>query len=342
MSRVLVTGASGFVGRHLLTQLEADSSVHSVVVLVRQKKQWAAMAWTAKLSKVVLLEGGLHDTERWQHDPVLDGLSCVFHLAAMVAHNRRQRSQVFHVNVDGSVNVAIVAKNRGCRLVYVSTSGTVGCFKQPGKTADEGADYIGNRVGGWPYYASKIEAELRLLAMAEQGLDLVVLRPPIMLGPGDHRYRSTGLLLKFLGRKLPMVIRGGFPMVDVRDAAGAMLQASKLDSPQRIYHLPGEEPTIDQLFAELERISGVKAPTLHLPASIVLVIARLDEWLGLRVRGEPLGLVPDPVVIEMGTSYWGLRSLYAERDLNFKPRTASKTLEDTVAWLQQYPPSEPH
>ena len=339
MSRVLVTGGSGFVGRHLLQHLEADDGISSVVVLMRNPQAWADLSWASALSKVQLLQGGLDDVASWQDDPLVAELDGVFHLAAMVAHNRRERDEVFHVNVDGTMSLAAVAKQKGCRFVYVSTSGTVGCFKTPDQQVDETADYARQQVSGWPYYASKIEAEIKLLAMADQGLDLVMLRPPIMLGPGDHRYRSTGLLLKFLNRKLPMVIRGGFPLVDVRDAAAAMLQAFKIEQPKRVYHLPGEEPSIDELFAELERISGVKAPTLHLPEGIVLAIARLDEWLGLKLRGEPLGLVPDPVVIEMGTSYWGLKSAHAQQDLNFNPRGASETLKDTVIWLRENPPS---
>jgi nucleoside-diphosphate-sugar epimerase len=342
MKTVLVTGGSGFVGRHLIDGLEADPSVDQIVVLIRNPVAWSDLPWAKHYKKVKLLEGGLHDLTQWESSPLIRKLNGVFHLAAMVAHNRREREAVFRTNVDGSISMAKLAQRKACRMVYVSTSGTVGCFKDANKKADEHAKYVHDTVGRWPYYASKIKAEQQLLEMSKNGLDLVIIRPPIMLGPGDHRYRSTGLLLKFLNRKLPMVIRGGFPMVDVRDAAAAIQKAMNLAAPQNIYHLPGEQPSIDELFSMLEQISGVPAPTLHLPEKVVLAIARFDEWLGMKLRGEPLALVPDPVVIEMGTSYWGLSSLFAAEDLDFKPRSARTTLIDTVAWLREHPPSEDH
>lgn len=338
MSHYLITGGSGFLGRHILLLLQADAKVKTVTVLMRNPDDWAALDWTAALSKVQLLQGEINNPSEWQDSPLLKKLDGIFHLAAYIAHNRRERAAMFFANVDGTNAVADVAAAKNCRLLYVSTSGTVGCFRDAQAVADETAAYVEKTVSSWPYYASKIASEKQCLARIQKGENIVIIRPPIMLGPGDHRYRSTGLLLKFMNRKLPLKIRGGFPFVDIRDAAQAMITAMQHPAPQPVYHLPGTQLSIDELFHELERISGTPAPRLVFPEALVLGLAKADEKLGLLFKKQPLGLVPDPVVIEMGLHYWGLTSLYAANDLQFKPRSGIVTLKDTIQWLKQNPP----
>ncbi|HET6345632.1 MAG TPA: NAD-dependent epimerase/dehydratase family protein, partial [Myxococcota bacterium] len=217
-----------------------------------------------------------------------------------------------------------------------STSGTVGCFRNEAEHADEEAPYCEAEVRGWPYYASKIKAEQAAQKLArESGVELVIIRPPIMLGPGDHRFRSTGHVIRFLRRRLPFLIRGGIHFVDIRDAAKALIAAMQHPAPKGVYHLQGTACSIERFFGQLEEISGVPQPRFHLPFPLAWGLAKADEWLGLRFRGEPLSLLPDPVVVEMATRYWGVRSNYAAEDLGFAPRDAKETLTDTVRWLRQ-------
>ena len=83
----------------------------------------------------------------------------------------------------------------------------------------------------------------------------------------------------------------------------------------------------------VEQVSGVRAPRRILPHGFAKVIAGADEWLGMRLKGEPLHFFPGPVVIEMAKYYWGLESLYAESDLGYASRDPLETLRDTVEWL---------
>jgi dihydroflavonol-4-reductase len=333
---VLVTGATGFLGRHLLQTLSRDGGFGELIVLVRDKREWERLPWARDLNNVVLLEGHVLDADRWQDDPCLAGLQGVFHLAALVKHSRRNTDEVFKVNIEGTRNMVRVAALHGCRMVFVSTSGTVGCFRNEAAHADEGAPYCEHEVGSWPYYASKIKAEQAAQKLArESGVELVIVRPPIMLGPGDHRFRSTGHVIRFLRRRLPFLIRGGIHFVDIRDAASALLAAMKHPAPKPVYHLQGTSCSIERFFGQLEEISGVPQPRFHLPYRLAWGLAKADEWLGMRLKGEPLSLLPDPVVVEMATRYWDVRSNYAAEDLGFVSRDAKETLTDTVRWLRQ-------
>jgi dihydroflavonol-4-reductase len=186
-------------------------------------------------------------------------------------------------------------------------------------------------VGRWPYYAAKIEMEERARALAtELGVDLVFVRPPILLGPGDHKLRSTRNVWKFLHRKMPILVHGGMHFADVRDAARALVRALEIPDARPVYHLDGTECEVTEFFALLEEISGVRATRLVLPFRLAYAVA---------VALERFHVVPDPVVVEMAAHWWGLRSSYAAEELDWKPRSPRETLRDTVEWLRCFGPA---
>ena len=325
----LVTGASGFLGRHLLEANERSDAPRRFVALVRDPAAWSAMPWTAGLTRVRTLTGELLDPAAWRDAPSLAGLAGIVHLAALVRHSRRDAELVLKTNVEGTLAMVDLAAARACRLVFVSSSGTVGCFRTPAKSADETAPYCEAEVQRWPYYRSKILAERAARnRAAEHGVDLVIVRPPVLLGPGDHRHRSTSYVARFLQNRIPFLIRGGMHFADVRDVAQALLRLTTLPRPRPIYHLPGTLCTLSEFYGRLARLTGKPAPRRVLPFRAAWWCAWLSERLGL-------GLLPEPGVIEMAAHHWAVRSLYAEQELGYASRPADLTLRDTIASLEE-------
>lgn len=328
----LVTGASGFVGRHLLQARDADSAI---VALVRDAQVWAEQDWSADFKHVELVQGSVTETDSWADQ--LPPLAGIFHLAALVRHSRRDAEEVYTTNVEGSLNMVRLAAVNQCRLVMMSTSGTVGCFRSPDAAADENAAFCEQTVASWPYYHSKIVAERSARQLADSlGVELVYIRPPVLLGPEDHRFRSTSNVLRMLRGRLPFLIRGGIHFIDVRDAVQAILHAMTQPQARPVYHLDGTCLSIEDFFGMIEEVSGVRAPRWVLPFGPARLFAAMDEWIGMRVRGEPLHLLPDPVVVEMASHYWGTKSLYAETELGYKSRDPQITLRDTVDWIRSH------
>ncbi len=327
----LVTGASGFLGRHLLDNIPTAGPAAGTIALVRSPEEWRAMDWTRELARVETVTGSVTEPAGWAGDPRLGELAGIFHLAALVRHSRHGAAEVHHINVHGTAAMVRLAAERGCRMVFVSTSGTVACFRDPAGTADEESPFCEDEVRGWPYYRSKIEAEREARRLADAlGVSLVILRPPVLLGPGDHRFRSTGHLDRFLRGKLPFLIRGGMHFADVREVAAAVTRAMTRDHPRPVYHLPGTISSIEEFFGLAARIAGRRPPGLRLPY--------LPAWWLARMSA-PLHLLPDPVIIEMAAHYWGMRSRYAEADLGYRSRSGEETLTDTIAWLQANRPA---
>ena len=325
----LITGASGFVGRHLLQARAANTAA---LALVRDPKAWAEQDWSGGLKHVDLVQGSVTATASWAGQ--LPPLAGIFHLAALVRHSRRDTEEVYETNIEGSLNMVRIAANHQCRVVMLSTSGTVGCFRSPDEVADENAEFCEETVASWPYYHSKILAEMKVRELADSlGVEVVFIRPPVLLGPEDHRFRSTGNVLRMLRGQLPFLIQGGINVVDVRDASKAILRAMALPNARPIYHLDGTSLTIKEFFGMVEAVSGVRAPRWVLPLGLARLLATMDVFIGMRMRGKPLHLFPDPVVVEMASHYWGLKSLYAESELGYQSRDLRATMHDTVDWL---------
>lgn len=330
---LLITGATGFLGRHVLETLHATQPDTEALVLVRRRADWNRQTWAAPLRRVDVIEGGVTGMEGWTGDRRLAGVTGIVHLAAMVKHSRRDPAEVYETNVDGTLRMVRLAAKLGCRMVFVSTSGTVGCFDNPQAKADEDSPYAARIVGKWPYYDSKIQAERQARALASHlGVELVILRPPILLGPGDHRFRSSGHVLRYLRGKYPFLIEGGMSFTDIRDVAPAILRAVEHPAARPVYHLPGTDCTVSEFFELCRQVCGVEPPKKVLPFEVAHRLAAVAEAAAHALgRKSPL---PDPVVIEMGRRYWGLASRHSFNELGFEARPARQTLVDTIAWLQ--------
>jgi dihydroflavonol-4-reductase len=325
----LITGGTGFLGRHVLEALRRIASDVRLVVLARSAKSWESQPWCQTLTDVEVVTGPLFPTDSWKNDPRLARLDGIFHLAGEVKHTRANTRDMFRANVEGTSSMVRLAAEKKCRLVFVSTSGTVSCSPLPGHGASEEAPYCEDVVRNWPYYVSKIRAEKEARTLARDlGVQLIVFRPPALLGPGDHRYRSTASVLRVLQQRLPFILNGGMHFVDVRDAAEAMIRAMAHHKPKPVYHLAGTVCTLDDFFRAIARAANLKPSWTILPAQLLWYISKLNEISGFRFR-----IIPDPVLIEMARHHWDLRSRHAEVDLGYRSRPAEQTIAETVSWM---------
>jgi dihydroflavonol-4-reductase len=315
---ILVTGASGFLGRHVLEALAAQEPRRTRVALARDPDALRAQPWLAP--DVEIVRGSLTEPGAW--------------LAATVRHSRSDPEPMLRTNVEGTLAALRAAAERSCRVVFASTSGTVACFASEREVAYEDAPFCESAVARWPYYVSKIRAEQRARELARQlGVELVVVRPPILLGPGDHRMRSTAHVARLLDGQLPFAIQGGIAFLDVRDAARAIARALLHPAPAPVYHLPGASWQVAQFFRAVGELAGKPTPRLVLPGALARALAALLE--PARERWPALQRLPDPVILEMGSRYWTIGSHHAARDLAHAPREPRATLRDTIDWLER-------
>jgi dihydroflavonol-4-reductase len=330
VSRYFVTGATGFLGRHLVRSL-LDRG-HEVVALVR--------AGAADLpAQVEQVSGDVLD--RASVDAALARrCDAVFHCAGKVSRRPEDAEELYKLHVEGTKNVldACIAANVR-RVVVASTSGTIAVSDDPDRVLTEEDEAPIGLLNRWPYYRSKLFAEKAALerngALLEGGatLEVVCVNPTLLLGPGDVNGSSTDDVRLFLERKIPAIPPGGMSYVDARDAAEGMRLAMERGIGGRRYLLGACNLTIKEFLARLERVSGVRGPVLPMPRAPELARAgaQLLERLAARA-GVPMPV--DPVSLDMAHFYWYLDATRAEDELGWTPRDPIETLADTVKDLE--------
>jgi dihydroflavonol-4-reductase len=325
----LVTGGTGFLGRHLVRELlrRGESNIR---VLTR--------SFDMELSDlgVELFEGSLLDAENVRD--VVRGVEKVYHLAGRVERDPMHAHKMYELHVDGTRRLLdALRKTDVSKIVVASTSGTVGVGTHEDFIAHDGCPTVENTVREWPYYLSKIYAE-RVCAhyRSEHDLPIVIMRPTLLLGPGDQRESSTGDVILFMRRRLAAIPPGGISFVDVRDAAQGFVSAMENGKVGHSYLLGACNLTIAAFFTRLEDITGIRGPRLPLPHPAAVAGAKVFDSV-LKMVGKRADV--DPTSVEMAKYYWYIDSTGARRDLDWTTRAPNQTLRDTVEWIQSNHPA---
>jgi len=321
--KVLVTGATGFLGEHLCSELIAGG--HQVRTLARTRSDLLDELGCEVVRGDVTSAADL--------DRAVPGCQVVFHLAGMVSRDPDDTRRMMRLHVDGTRAVLEAMGRHGVtRMVMASTSGTVAVSKDEA-ILDETAGSSEELVAGWPYYASKIYQERLAFELGPRlGVGVVAINPSLLLGPGDRRLSSTGDVLRFLRGQIPAVPAGGINFVDVRDVARATAAAVDRGQPGQRYLMGGPNWTVAEFFGRLARASKVRAPRLRLPARVerwgASALEHVYRWRG---KEPPV----DRISVEMSQHYWWFDSSKAERELGFEARDPGLTLHETVKYLRQ-------
>lgn len=323
MTEILVTGATGFLGRHVVAGL-LEAGRAPVRVLCRGAQPWADDP------RVEAVQGDIRDPDAVRK--ALAGTRVVLHLAGMVTRGPDAGGLLKEVLVGGTRHVCEAAlASPGTRIVLASSSGTFAVGREP-VVYDESAPYVEQVAARWPYYLAKIEQEKLALGYAERdGLDVVVLNPSILLGPGDVHRSSTNDVRVFLEGKIPNVPSGGLNFVDVRDSAAAFVAAIDKGRRGQRYLLGGHNMSIRDFFRLLESVSGIRGPRLVLPEWLARAGALLMRKAG-RLTGSEFPI--DDTSVQMGYRFWYCDNTRAGKDLGFEVRPAEETIRDTIDFIR--------
>ena len=324
MSRTLVTGATGFLGRHLVAQLSAEG--HRVVALCRAHDP-ALIAHGVEVAR-----GDVLDVASVR--AAAEGCEVLYHCAGLVSRLPEDAEALYRVHVDGTKITLDAARAAGIkRVVLASTSGVVAVTKDPDEIRDEKAEAPMDLLASWPYYRSKLFAEKAGLDRNGPDFEVLAVNPTLLLGPGDERGSSTSDVVKFLEKKVPFVPAGGLSFVDARDAANAMILAMERGRAGERYLVSAMNLTIEAFFSRLARISGVPAPRLKVPRSMTL--ARIGAGLMERAaRHLPQIEIVDRISAEMSQCFWYVNAAKARNELGWVPRDPGETLADTIRDLE--------
>jgi dihydroflavonol-4-reductase len=321
--RTLVTGATGYLGVDLVQALRAQG--REVRALARSDAGAARLAQTG--AEVVRADV----TEPDSLTAALDGVTRVFHLAGVVGHRARDDERLRAVNVDGARNVLAACRTAGVeRVVFTSSVAAMGPAATPGYPRDEGAWMLDGDDGrpDFRYARTKAAGEQLAIQAAADGLDVVVVNPGFVIGPGDIHRVSSWAVEEYLRGNLRFTIDGGLSYVDGRDVVTGHLLAEERGRTGERYILTNEEGNLSHrdFFARVGRVTGTRRRQLHLPKGVLLPLLRVGSALRL-----PLPLDSDELA--SSSRWWFYTAAKARSELGFETRPLDETIRDTADWL---------
>lgn len=264
--RVLVTGASGFIGWHVAKLLvEAGARVRALVRPAPARSE-EAFEW---------IEGDL--LGRDSLEAAAKDCRYVFHVAGDYRFWARNPKEIFANNVQGTINILEAAKSAGAeRIVYTSTTGVLEKGTPECPATEERLAPPSSFKG--PYKRSKFEALCEAQERAGAGWPIVTALPTAPIGSHDLRPTPTGMIIvKFLNGRIPMLARTGLNFVDVRQCALGHLLAMMRGRPGERYLLGGTNLWLGEFLELLEPFGKYRSPPLYAPHWLSFAAACVSE-----------------------------------------------------------------
>ena len=315
--RVLVTGASGFIGWHVASMLvEAGAHVRALVRPAPTRSE-EAFEW---------IEGDL--LRRETLDEAMRDCRYVFHLAGDYRFWALDQREIFAHNVQGTVNVLEAAREAEVeRIVYTSTTGILerGTLDRLATEADlaSPASFYG------PYKRSKFEAFCEAQRRAEAGWPIVTAMPTAPIGSHDVRPTPTGMIIvQFLNGRIPMLARTGLNFADVRQCALGHLLAMVRGQIGERYLLGGTNLWLGEFLQKLEAYADHRAPRFYAPHWLSYATACVSETVaGFSPDWKPF-VTRESVQMSRGPHFSSNEK--AERELGYEAIPIENAIQEAV------------
>jgi dihydroflavonol-4-reductase len=328
----LVTGGSGFIGRHVVSALHA----RGVRVRVLDPAPFAG----EDAAGVEVISGSILDADRV--DAAMANVRRVYHLAGIAKLWSRDRRDFDRINAAGTATVMrAAAVHRVARVVHCSTEAILLPKYLPkylpkgggvGSPIDETVQPDLSDMAG-PYTRSKLAAEQAVRAAVGNGLDALIVNPTVPIGPGDRNLTPpAAMLAMFLSGRSPAYLDCMLNLVDVRDVAAGIVLAGERGRTGERYILGGENIALRDLLILLERMTSRAMPKRVVPGWLALATAAVAERAADIVTGRTPAATVEGVRLALRSGPFD--SAKARQELGYETRPLADTLADAVAWLR--------
>jgi dihydroflavonol-4-reductase len=321
MTKVLVTGGTGFIGQHLVSALAARGE--QVRVLDCRPPRCA-------VSQVEYVTGSVLDAGLV--DETLQDVGEVYHLAGLPGMWLPKKSEFHAVNFRGTEVVIAAARKRGiARFLHCSTESILFRPSTLPNPAGEQSLLLPEEMPGL-YTRSKMLAEHAAVQAAAAGFPLVIGTPTMPIGPRDHNLTPpTAMLQHFLNGRVQMYLDFIVNLVDVRDVAAGLLLTMERGRAGRRYILGGESISLKKILKIMAAVSGRRYLFIPVPGMIAEAAATVLEFVSDHVTHRPPSGTAEGVRIARRAT--GLSIAKAQSELGYQPRPIGPALRDTIAYL---------
>ncbi len=322
--KVLVTGATGFIGFHVARRLAEQG--REVIALVRGEGDFSALESLG----VELAIGDIRDGESVCR--AAQGCRQLYHLAADYRIWVPDPWNMYRTNVQGTRNIMQAALKLGLeKVIYTSTVGALAASSDGAPANENTPATIKDMVGH--YKRSKFIAEREAFRYIEKGLPVVIVCPSTPIGPVDRKPTPTGkMIVDFLNGRIPAYLDTGLNFVDVEDVAAGHLLAAQHGRIGQKYILGNQNITLKGFFGALAEITGAQAPKLRLPYLPVLFAAYADEAISRITNKHPRVPVAG---VKMARKYMYFDCSKAVRELHMPRNPVPEAMAKAITWFRE-------
>jgi len=326
MIKTLVTGSTGFIGRHIVQALCNEG--YKVRCLVRENSKIARL----EDLDVELTFGDLLD--QGSLEKALDGVSLIFHVAGEVYSNDPNDHD--KINVQGTENLFKVCINKPIeKLIFFSSIAATGPML-------DNKTLLNEQTPPKPinaYGISKYKAEMKAQQFYNNHkVPIVIVRLPVVYGPGVSEYSRVFLFLNMIRKGLYRVIGNGKNIISLCHIDnlihGVLLAVNQKKSIGKIYLIADERPyTINELVQAIAKEENVVLSSIHIPVAVAHILAFIMLLLNQFLVFNP---ILNKNLIKEATSNWGCNILRAQKELNYQPPIdLQQGLKTTVNWYME-------
>jgi dihydroflavonol-4-reductase len=321
MTRILVTGGSGYIGQHLVSALVARA---------REVRVLDLRLPTRPLPEVQYLTGSVLDTD--VVDDAMVGVDEVYHLAGLPGMWMPDKADFHAVNCRGTEVVIAAARKLGiARFLHCSTESILFPSSRSKDAVAKDSPVTGDDMPG-PYTRSKMLAEQIAMQAAASGFPVVIGCPTMPIGPDDHSVTPpTAMLRHFLHGRFQLYLDFILNLVDVRDVAVGLVLAMERGRAGHRYVLGGECIPLNEVLRLMADISGRRPLLIPVPGRVAEIVTVILELIADHVtRRPPTGTVEG---VRIALRARALSIEKAQRELGYAPRPVGPALRDTIAQL---------
>lgn len=301
---ILVTGANGFLGQYVLSQLLRSGYTNILGTYHNQLPNNTLITWRQMdLNDPVSVEDAL------------DGIHTVIHLAAKVSYAATDKKALDRINYLGTRNLVNASLVTGVKeIIYVSSTSTLAKSISPYFISEH---ELGDPVFHSNYAKSKYKGELEIFRGEAEGLRVCIVHPCLILGVGDWSKGSISIFSR-VNRKLSFYPSGTVGLVYAGDVALAIEKILQKKNWMTRYLIHAETWTYKKLLSEISNGLGKSPPWIKVSSFVGHIVAKLDT-IRSRILGEQAVITSETVVISSFKFEYNNELTNNELGLKYKP-----------------------
>jgi nucleoside-diphosphate-sugar epimerase len=332
---ILVTGGTGLVGSHLLYQLTLENE--PIKAIYRSEDRLAGVKHVfsyftedvdALFSKIQWVKADI--TNIPSLDVAFKNVDIVYHVAALVSFDPKDYRAMRQINIDGTANVVnFCISNQIKKLCFVSSIAAIGEALNGNETTEENEWSL--ETGNNGYSITKHGAEMEVWRASQEGVDIVIVNPGVILGGGFWNI-NTGQLFSKVANGFKFYTTGTTGFVGVNDVVKAMISLVKNDVKNQQFILVSENKSFKEVFTLIANALGKKPPTIKITKVITSVFQRLDYMATLITRKKRLFTKDSAKSLHSQTAY---SSEKIKNDIGFEFTPLVDTIEEVASFYKK-------